>query len=97
MAESTNCTKLGSDKNAAKSGWFDLATSYDAIKSAIESRISGGTNIHAGLLAGKAALEEHPNICAYIARGESRPAYKRAFDAQWAVFTTAQSPKERGN
>ncbi|WHZ18319.1 MAG: Glutathione S-transferase [Rhodanobacteraceae bacterium] len=42
-------------------------------------------------------LDEYPNLSAYIARGESRPAYKRAFDAQWAVFTTAQSPKERGN
>jgi glutathione S-transferase len=32
-------------------------------------------------------LEEHPNLAAYVARGEARPAYKRAFDAQLAVFT----------
>jgi glutathione S-transferase len=32
-------------------------------------------------------LNEHPNLSAYVARGEARPAYKRAFDAQWAVFT----------
>ena len=32
-------------------------------------------------------LDEYPNLSAYVARGESRPAYKRAFDAQLAVFT----------
>ena len=32
-------------------------------------------------------LEEFPNLAAYVARGESRPAYKRAFDAQLAVNT----------
>ncbi|OXC77324.1 glutathione S-transferase family protein [Caballeronia sordidicola] len=31
-------------------------------------------------------LDEYPNILAYVARGEARPAYKRAFDAQLAVF-----------
>jgi glutathione S-transferase len=36
---------------------------------------------------GTGLLEEHPNLLAYIARGEARPAYKRAFDAQLAVFT----------
>jgi glutathione S-transferase len=28
-----------------------------------------------------------PNLAAYVARGEARPAYQRAFDAQLAVFT----------
>lgn len=37
--------------------------------------------------ASAALLEEYPNLCAYVARGEARPAYKRAFDAQLAVFT----------
>jgi glutathione S-transferase len=32
-------------------------------------------------------LDEYPNLAAYVARGESRPAYRRAFDAQLAVFT----------
>ena len=32
-------------------------------------------------------LEEYPNLSAYVARGEARPAFKRAFDAQLAVFT----------
>ena len=32
-------------------------------------------------------LEEYPNLSAYVARGEARPAYKRAFAEQLAVFT----------
>jgi glutathione S-transferase len=32
-------------------------------------------------------LDPYPNLSAYVARGEARPAYKRAFDAQRAVFT----------
>ena len=36
-------------------------------------------------------LQEYPNLCAYVARGEARPAYKRAFDAQLAVFTAASA------
>jgi glutathione S-transferase len=38
-------------------------------------------------LKGSDLLEEYPNLSAYVARGEARPAYKRAFDAQLAVFT----------
>jgi glutathione S-transferase len=32
-------------------------------------------------------LDEFPNLAAYVARGEARPAYKRAFEAQLAVHT----------
>jgi glutathione S-transferase len=32
-------------------------------------------------------LEDYPTLSDYIARGEARPAYQRAFDAQLAVFT----------
>jgi glutathione S-transferase len=35
------------------------------------------------------AVERYPNLTAYIARGEARPAYKRAFADQLAVFTKA--------
>jgi glutathione S-transferase len=31
-------------------------------------------------------LNEYSNLAAYVARGEARPAYKRAFDAQLAVY-----------
>jgi glutathione S-transferase len=37
-------------------------------------------------LQGSGLLEHFPNLCAYIARGEARPAYQRAFAAQLAVF-----------
>jgi glutathione S-transferase len=36
-------------------------------------------------------LNEYPNLSAYIDRGKARPAYKRAFDAQLAVFTAASA------
>jgi glutathione S-transferase len=36
-------------------------------------------------------LDDYPNLAAYVARGEARPAYQRAFDAQWAVFTGQSS------
>ena len=34
-------------------------------------------------------LGEYPNLAAYVARGEARPAYRRAFEAQRAVFAGA--------
>ncbi|MCP3410904.1 glutathione S-transferase family protein [Bradyrhizobium sp. CCGB01] len=36
-------------------------------------------------------LDEFPDIAAYVARGEARPAFRRAFDAQLAVFTAAST------
>ncbi|MGE0213989.1 MAG: glutathione S-transferase family protein, partial [Parvibaculaceae bacterium] len=42
-------------------------------------------------LKGSGILEENPNLSAYLARGEARPAYKRAFAAQLAVFTAASA------
>ncbi|MBS0238101.1 MAG: glutathione S-transferase family protein [Proteobacteria bacterium] len=36
-------------------------------------------------------LDEYSNVSAYVARGEARPAYKRAFAAQLAVFTAAST------
>src|SRR5690606_6311534 len=39
---------------------------------------------------GMEVLEDYPNLNAYVARGEARPAYKRAFAAQLAVFETTQ-------
>ena len=37
-------------------------------------------------LEGSGLLDEYANLAAYIARAEARPAYKRAFAAQLAVF-----------
>lgn len=36
-------------------------------------------------------LQDYPNVAAYVARGEARPAYKRAFADQLAVFTAASA------
>jgi glutathione S-transferase len=36
-------------------------------------------------------LNEYPNLAAYVASGEARPAYQRAFDAQLA-FNAGQPP-----
>jgi glutathione S-transferase len=38
-------------------------------------------------------LDGYPSLAAYLGRGESRPAYKRAFAAQLAVFT-GQAPTD---
>ena len=38
-------------------------------------------------LDGTQLLGEYPNLTAFVARGEARPAYQRAFAAQLAVFT----------
>ncbi|MEA5451011.1 glutathione S-transferase family protein [Leptolyngbya sp. CCNP1308] len=38
-------------------------------------------------LGGSGILEQYPTLAAYVARGEARPAFRRAFDAQLAVFT----------
>ena len=37
-------------------------------------------------LDGSGILDDYPTLAAYVARGEARSAYKRAFDAQYAVF-----------
>ena len=42
-------------------------------------------------LKSSALLGEYPNLAAYLARGEARPAYQRAFAAQLAVFTAAST------
>ena len=39
-------------------------------------------------------LDEFPKLAAYVARGEGRPAYQRAFAAQLAVFTDIEAVKE---
>ena len=39
--------------------------------------------------AGSVFLPDYPNLAAYVARGEARPAFKRAFVAQHAVFQAA--------
>src|SRR5690606_33012018 len=40
-------------------------------------------------LANSGLLSEYPNLAAYVARGEARPAFRRAFVAQRAVSATS--------
>jgi glutathione S-transferase len=40
---------------------------------------------------GTGILDQYPNLLAYVARSEARPAFKRAFAAQLAVFNSTQS------
>ena len=42
-------------------------------------------------LAGPGMLDDYPNLSAYVARGEARSAFKRAFEAQREVFTRTLS------
>lgn len=56
----------------------------------LDGAFSAGDLMMAGVLfRGKSSglLEDYPNLAAYVARGEARPAFKRAFAAQLAVFT----------
>ena len=41
-------------------------------------------------LAGTGLLEEYSNVAAYVARGEARPAFQRAFAAQHALFVASR-------
>lgn len=41
-------------------------------------------------------LDEHANLAAYVARGEARPAYRRAFAAQLAVNAPGAARRELG-
>jgi glutathione S-transferase len=61
----------------ADADWLDGAFSAGDLLMVLVLRRLEGTGI----------LEEYPNLSTYVARGEARPAYKRAFDAQLAVFT----------
>jgi glutathione S-transferase len=61
--------------------WLDGAFSAGDLMMVMVLRRSEGMGI----------LEAHPNLVAYVARGEARPAYQRAFAAQRAVFTAASS------
>jgi glutathione S-transferase len=42
-------------------------------------------------LNGSGILDDYPALSAYVGRGEARPAFERAFDAQLAVFTAAST------
>src|SRR6188508_3396913 len=59
--------------------WLDGAFSAGDLMMVMVLRRAEGMDI----------VEDYPNLSAYVARGQARPAYRRAFDAQFAVFEAA--------
>ncbi|HEY1535862.1 MAG TPA: glutathione S-transferase family protein [Polyangiaceae bacterium] len=60
----------------------------------LDGAFNAGDLMLAGVLfrsKGTGILDQYPNLLAYVARGEARPAFKRAFAAQLAVFTAAST------
>ena len=90
-------------RQAYKSDWFDLSKDFDAIQTAMETKYSGGTNLHAGLLAGQEALEEHTNVAAgrkYLILISDGSTYLYSKDGNWASdepFTRTYYTKENYN
>ena len=77
-------------RQAYKSDWYDLSKDFDAIKSAMETEYSGGTNLHAGLLAGKKALDEHSDVSAdrkHLILISDGSTYLYSKDGNWASDT----------
>ena len=87
-------------RQAYKSKWFDPSKDFDAIQTAMETKYSGGTNLHAGLLAGQEALEEHSNVAAgrkYLILVSDGSTYLYSKDGNWASdtpFTRSYYTKE---
>jgi glutathione S-transferase len=70
--------RLGSlSRRLGNGDWLDGDFSAGDLMMVLVLRRAEGTGL----------IEEYPNLAAYVARGEARPAYKRAFAAQLAVFT----------
>ena len=74
-------------RQAFKSAWFDLSTDLASIRTAMDTKYSGGSNIHAGLLAGKEALEDHTDVSAnrkYLILISDGSTYLYSKDGDWA-------------
>ncbi len=75
-------TRLGQlSAHLGDADWLDGAFSAADLLMVTVLRRLGGSDL----------IEEHPNLAAYIARGEARPAYQRSFAGQLAVFTASQT------
>ena len=70
-------------------------STYLADREWLDGEFSAGDLMMVSVLLRAKALQivdEFPNLAAYVARGEARPAYERAFAAQLAVFTASSTP-----
>ncbi|WP_105402857.1 glutathione S-transferase family protein [Neorhizobium sp. T7_12] len=69
-------------RHLGEADWLDGEFSAgDLLMVSVLLRLKASSNI----------LDDYPNLSAYVVRGEARPAYKRAFAAQLAVFTAASA------
>jgi glutathione S-transferase len=82
MLEDRVRVRLGElSKRLGEADWLDGAFSAgDVLMVTVLRRLNGS-----GL------VEKHPNLTAYVARGEARPAYQRAFADQLKVFKNSKS------
>ena len=69
-------------RRLGESDWLDGAFSAGDLMMVTVLRRLGSSGL----------LEEYPNLAAYVARAEARPAHQRAFAAQLAVFNNASAP-----
>jgi glutathione S-transferase len=78
MLDERVCVRLGElSSRLGRADWLDGSFSAgDLLMVAVLRRLNSS-----GL------LQKYQNVSAYVARGEARPAFKRAFAAQLAVFT----------
>ena len=88
LVENRICSRLGElSARLNHADWLDGAFSAgDLLMVQVLRRLNGSS-----------LLKEYPNLSAYVARGEARPAFKRAFDAQLGVFTNNPSVHLEGD
>lgn len=55
----------------------------------LDGEFSAGDLMMVTVLRRLGGIGAYPNLAAYVARGETRPAFQRAFNAQYAVFLAA--------
>ena len=81
MLDDRVCVRLGElSSRLGPADWLDGSFSAgDLLMVAVLRRLNSS-----GL------LQKYPNVSAYVARGEARPAFKRAFAAQLAVFDASK-------
>lgn len=66
-------------RHLGRSNWLDGAFSAgDLLMVSVLMRLEGSD-----------LLDDHPNLCAYLARGKARPGFRRAFAAQLAAFNAS--------